>query len=245
MPFYSGFIGQWGHDGHTTGYLKKTQVAYIGTHRHSAGDDEPYEFTYMFKLGIDIPHGATEVVLPDDEHVVLFAATLADDEEGVTAAMPLFEASLLNNGEDYVAADDSPLQPSLLKEAKVIGVSGETNEHERAIYLTDGRDDTKWCDVKPAPNYIVYDLGSQKQVSRWRLLNAGAEDASYITRTCLLQGRNSATEDWQTLDMFDGNRSNQTDRSFSPASVRYVRLFVVSPTQTTGDATRIYEFELY
>ena len=245
VPFYSGFIGQWGHDGHTTGYLKKTQVAYIGTHRHSAGDDEPYEFTYMFKLGIDIPHGATEVVLPDDEHVVLFAATLADDEEGVTAAMPLFEASLLNNGEDYVAADDSPLQPSLLKEAKVIGVSGETNEHERAIYLTDGRDDTKWCDVKPAPNYIVYDLGSQKQVSRWRLLNAGAEDASYITRTCLLQGRNSATEDWQTLDMFDGNRSNQTDRSFSPASVRYVRLFVVSPTQTTGDATRIYEFELY
>ena len=53
------------------------------------------------------------------------------------------------------------------------------------------------------------------------------------------------TEEWQTLDMFDGNRSNYTDRNFAPATVRYLRLFVVAPTQGQDSAARIYEFEVY
>ena len=48
VPSYTGFIGQWGHTGHTEGYLKDSEVAYVGTHRHSSGGDHPYEFTYMF-----------------------------------------------------------------------------------------------------------------------------------------------------------------------------------------------------
>lgn len=44
----------------------------------------------------------------------------------------------------------------------------------------------------------------------------------------------------------DSNRQNDVDRSFLPVSVRYVRLYVVSPTQAVGmDATRIYEFDLW
>ena len=46
--------------------------------------------------------------------------------------------------------------------------------------------------------------------------------------------------------MIDSNRQNDVDRSFLPVSVRYVRLYVVSPTQAVGmDATRIYEFDLW
>lgn len=52
-------------------------MAYVGTHRHSPKCDEPYEFTYMFKFSIDIPKGATYLVLPRNKNVVLFAATLA------------------------------------------------------------------------------------------------------------------------------------------------------------------------
>ena len=33
-------------------------------------------FTYMFKFGIDIPEGAASLILPKNEKVVLFAATL-------------------------------------------------------------------------------------------------------------------------------------------------------------------------
>ncbi len=91
----------------------------------------------------------------------------------------------------------------------------------------------------------MFDLGKSISVKRWRLVNAASEQASYVTRTCLLQGRNSNTEEWRTLDMFDGNRKNVVNRSFDPAEVRYVRLFVVGPTQGLDSAARIYEFELF
>jgi alpha-mannosidase len=69
---------------------------------------------------------------------------------------------------------------------------------------------------------------------------------AYITRTCILQGRSSEQEEWRTLDMLDGNRQNDIDRTFPSAAVRYVRLYVVAPTQAVGmDATRIYEFDLW
>ncbi len=127
----------------------------------------------------------------------------------------------------------------------MLSVSGEVNEWERAANLIDGNTETKWCDSQQAPHYVVYDFQQPTTISHWHLLNAAAEDRSYITRTCLLQGRNSLDEEWQTLDIIDGNRSNIVDRDFQPVSVRYVRLYVVSPTQGRGGASRIYELSIY
>jgi alpha-mannosidase len=45
--------------------------------------------------------------------------------------------------------------------------------------------------------------------------------------------------------MFDGNKNNVVNRSFLPVTVRYVRLFVINPTQGRDAAARIYEFELF
>ena len=244
VPYYTGFIGQWGHDGHTVGYLKDADVAWVGSHRHSADADEPYEFTYMFRVVLDIPKGTREVQLPDDSHIVIFAATMADDEQQVQPAAPLFKTSLLQS--DVEATKQAGVdEPNLLQNATIIGVSGEVNHDERAALLVDGNEETKWCDNQVAPNYVVFDLGKPVPVKRWRLINAAREQSSYITRTCLLQGRNSLEEEWKTLDMFDGNRKNIVDRSFVPSTVRYVRLYVVGPTQDYAPATRIYEFELY
>ena len=246
IPNYTGFIGQWGHDGHTKGFLKDAKVAYVGTHRHSAGDDEPYEYTYMFRIDIPLPNQPCEVQLPNDPHIVIFAATVSDCEPDLQPAAPLFQASLpvIADASEELATPESS-ETNLLKTARIVAVSGECNDNELAINLVDGDEDTKWCDITPAPNYVVFDLGSIQKVSRWRLLHAGAEDFSYITRTCLLQTRCSETEEWTTIDMFDQNRSNVTDRRFTPTDARFVRLFVVGSTQTTGDATRIYEFELF
>ena len=245
VPYYTGFIGQWGHDNHTEGYLKDAEVAYVGSHRHSTTEDEPYEFTYMFRIRIDLPKGTRQVTLPDDGHVVVFAATLANDDEDAVAAQQLFKTSLRNGGKTATGSPKAEREVSLLKSARIVAVSGEVNDAEKATNLTDGRDDTKWCDAKQGPNYVVFDLGKPTLLSRWHLLNAACEHASYVTRTCLLQGRNSETEEWQTLDMFDGNRKDIVDRFFTPATVRYVRLYVVNPTQGSDSAARIYEFELY
>jgi len=247
VPFYSGFIGQWGHDGQTRGHLKQGQVAWVGTHRHSPQGDEAYEFTYMFKLRLNVPKGATQIILPRDEHVVVFAATAAADDLHATAAAPLFCTSNRDDLSYQKSADEAvSLGPSLLKGAQILSYSGYVNESERPEFIADGNPETKWCDTHRAPNYIAFDLGSVQTVSRWHLLNAGSEMQAYVTRTCLLQGRTDEQEEWQTLDMIDGNRQNDIDRTFQPASVRYVRLYVVGPTQEARmDAVRIYEFDLW
>lgn len=100
IPSYTGFIGQWGHTGHTEGYLKDTEIAYVGTHRHSPSGDHPYEFTYMFKFDIDIPEGATSVILPKNDNVVIFAATLVQDaHKPVHVASDLFNTAVPENKE--------------------------------------------------------------------------------------------------------------------------------------------------
>lgn len=45
------------------------------------------KFTYMFKFAFNIPAGATEVVLPDNKNIVIFAATLVDEPYAPTKAV--------------------------------------------------------------------------------------------------------------------------------------------------------------
>lgn len=241
VPYYTGFVGQWGHEGHTKGYLKDAEVACVGTHSHAEYEDRVYEFTYMFKYGIDIPEGATEIILPSDRNVVVFAATAVNEKNTVKPAGKLFRTANKTDGSETDA-----VRTNILKGAKVVAVSGQVNDDEAAVKLVDGDADTKWCDTGKAPNYVAFDLGEEKEFSGWRILNAGAESSNYITRACLLQVRNSQTEEWQTVDMIDGNRSNDVNRSIKPVKARYVRLYVTGPAQGVNDSTvRIYELELY
>lgn len=242
VPDYNEFIGQWGHDGQTAGYMKDAQVAYVGTHRHSATEDDPYEFTYMFKCGVDIPEGARQIVLPKNKHIVIFAMKAVEDGGRVEHASKMFRT---NNRYDRQDVADV-VHTNLLRSAAIIDKSGEVNADEVVANMVDGNPQTKWCDVNDAPNYVAFDLGEEKVFSGWRLLSAGAETSGYITRSCLLQVRNSLTEEWKTVDMLDGNKKNDVVRNVSPTKSRYVRLYVTGPTQSLGhDAARIYEFEIF
>lgn len=99
IPCYTGFIGQWGHTNHTKGFFKPAEIAYIGTHRHIANRDCPYEFTYMFKLGLDIPKGATSIILPKNEKIVLFASTVVQEAlPQIRVASRLFSTSIKEGG---------------------------------------------------------------------------------------------------------------------------------------------------
>lgn len=271
VPNYTGFIGQWGHEGHTRPFFKEGDIAYIGTHRHSGIEDEPFEYTYMFRIGIDIPAGSKAIILGEAQelpntfngrefniprsemrnmprprvassNVVIFAATAVQEGAVASPAGALFRTGNRTNELNATRAQ----RPSVLTGTKVIASSGEYNQREAVSNLIDGNVNTKWCDVNAAPNFAVFDLGEAKTVNGWHMVNAGKESNSYITRACLLQGRNSLTEEWQTLDLLDGNKADDVERSFEPASVRYIRLFVTGPTQEVNDDTvRIYELEVY
>lgn len=242
VPFYGGFVGQWGHKGHTKGYMKPADIAYVGTHTHSSLEDRVYEFGYMFKYCIDLPKGTRSIIMPKDKNVVVFAATLANESDRVIPASRLFNTG--NKVNEYGMADE--IRPSLLNGAKIVASSGEVNKSEAATNLIDGNTETKWCDTKGAPNYVAFDLGQTKTISSWMLVNAGAEASDYITRTALLQVRDNANDEWKTVDMFDGNTKNEVERSFTPVKTRYVRLYIVGPSQDVShDAARVYEFGLF
>ena len=164
VPSYTGFIGQWGHKGHTEGYLKDAEIAYVGTHRHASNGDQPYEFTYMFKFGMDIPKGATSVILPRNEKVVLFAATLvAENEPATTVAGTLFRTNNVSNAAT-AGNDEEAVRENILKRAKIIACSGYTNDEEKPDFLLDGKTDTKWCDVSQTPIWVKH---KTSVVGRW------------------------------------------------------------------------------
>ncbi len=242
VPYFSGFIGQWGHLHHTEGYLKEAEIAHVGTHRHSAESNEAYEFTYMFKFGIDLPKGCSSVTLPSNKNIVLFAATLVQENEPVLAVSELFRTANLKQMQPTPA---SPV--NLLKTAQIIAYSGAVNDKEEARFAIDGDLTTKWCDVNKAPNYIDFDLGESKTVKGWKIINAGIESHSYVTGACFVQGKNKLDEEWQTLDWISRNKKNVVNRQLvQPVSVRYLRLLVTEPNQQANShTTRIYEFEIY
>lgn len=245
IPSYTGFIGQWGHTGHTDGYLKQAEIAYVGTHRHAANGDRPYEFTYMFKFGVDIPKGATRVILPNNEKIVVFAATLVQEKaEPVKAASQLFETALKE--QDKLSGPALP-KKNILEDARISASSGYTNQDELPKFLTDSNTDTKWCNVGATPQFVDFDLGEAKPISSWKMVNAGQENQSWITSDCFLQIKENANEEWKTIDSVRGNSNNVVNRTLpQPVQARYIRLYVTRPEQgLNGNATRIYEFAVY
>ncbi len=244
VPSYTGFIGQWGHKGHTEGYLSDADVAFVGTHRHNSQGDQPYEFTYMFKYAVDIPANAKEIILPDNPDLVIFAATLASGEnkEGEVLSK-LYRTSIDSKQTSMQICENK----NILKKEYLTGWSGFVNEKESPAMMLDGDNTTKWCDVKRIPSYVTFDLQKPQTISGWTLVSAGNEDQSYVTTSCLLQARNDESEEWKTIDTMLGNNRNVVKRKLEkPVDTRYLRLLVVQPEQTAkGLDTRIYEFAVY
>lgn len=245
IPCYTGFIGQWGHTGHTDGFLKQAEIAYVGTHRHASNGDQAYDFTYMFKFGIDIPKGANSIILPNNEKIILFAATLVDEQmQPVKAASQLFQTAIKGQNQQTTTAI---AKENLLKKANVTGCSGYANDKEQPKFLTDENTETKWCDTTSGPHFVDFDLGESKSISSWKLVNAGQEDQSWITSDCFLQTKENASEDWKTVDGVRGNAKNVISKALlQPAQARYIRLYVTRPEQSKeGNALRIYELGVY
>lgn len=103
IPNYSGWIGQWDsrmvngkveNDPNllVPAFLKRTPVAWVGTHRHAKGGDDLYVFTYMFRIAIDVPKGVSWITLPNDPRIKIFAASaVMSQSPDVLPTRPLYE----------------------------------------------------------------------------------------------------------------------------------------------------------
>ena len=246
IPDYSGFVAQWGHTGHTEGFVKEAEYAYVGTHRHGAREnkDLPYEFTYLFNIALDIPAGARSITLPVNRKVMVFAATAVQDDVNTAAPVSdLLRFPLPASPEPELEIG----QASQLARATLSDASGRTNNNEAPAFAVDDDPETKWCDNSAKPEkFIAFDLGGVKTLTRWTVLHAASESQSYVTKAFALQVRNSEDEPWRTVDEVAGNRDNETDRKLSePVHARFVRLNITQGDQVDTNISRIYEFGVY
>jgi alpha-mannosidase len=75
-----------------TGYIKRDNIAWFCSHRHTPTGDDAYQFSYLFKYTLDIPQGAKSIILPDNPSIKIFAMTAADNENDQSIPLqPLYD----------------------------------------------------------------------------------------------------------------------------------------------------------
>ena len=76
------------------GFVKRDEIAWLGTHRHAPEGNQIYIASYIFKYAIDLPAGAKDLLLPSSDHVRILAATAVHEPAHLTAASPLYAVDL-------------------------------------------------------------------------------------------------------------------------------------------------------
>jgi alpha-mannosidase len=74
------------------GYIKPATLAWYASHHHTAeGLNEPYQYSYLFVYGIDLPAHAKTLTLPANEDIRVLAVSVAKEDPQVSAVQPLYD----------------------------------------------------------------------------------------------------------------------------------------------------------
>ncbi len=236
ISYFSNFLGQAGGK-YSTSFFKTDNTAWIGTHRHNGvlNINEPYLFTYLFKYCIKIPLNATELILPVNNKVAVFAITLANNEnDDIVPASDIMD----------IPAQDSVNNSNCNKNNtfnKPATASGQCATSETPAQGVDGNETTKWCHNVAGNKWLEVNMVDSLAICRWRVVHAGSESSNYITKDFKLQRKEDIN--WITIDSVVGNTTNVTDRAIPTCNAKIVRLLVTN--SGSDNAARIYEFQVF
>lgn len=103
---YAEKIGQWNNrlvagtlitdrDQVAPTYINREPVAWYGSHRHNAtGENETYQFTYLYLLRMTIFANSKVITLPNNPNIKLFAATVVNsDYDDIPFVQPLYDVA--------------------------------------------------------------------------------------------------------------------------------------------------------
>ena len=76
------------------GFVKRDEIAWVGTHRHDPSGNQPYIASYLFLYPIDLPSGTRELRLPSDNRIRIMAITLAREQFHLWPATTLYSSDL-------------------------------------------------------------------------------------------------------------------------------------------------------
>ena len=78
--------------GMKAGFVKPATLAWYCSHHHTPeGLNEPYQYSYLFAYGIDLPAGAKTLTLPSNENVRVLAVSVAKEAPQVRPVQPLYD----------------------------------------------------------------------------------------------------------------------------------------------------------
>lgn len=76
------------------GFVKRDEVAYVGTHRHAPDGNQSYIPTYLFLYAIDLRPGIQQVQLPNNNRLRILGVTFVHDRYRLWPATSLYAADL-------------------------------------------------------------------------------------------------------------------------------------------------------
>lgn len=242
VPYYGGTLGQLDSPYNGGTHYRKQDVALTTTHSHhiSGNSDEQYRFLYIYRFAITLPEGASQLKLPSNNSLMVYAATVSD-----TQADDIQPLTTLQTNIDYQElgslSDDGCgewIKPS------TIVASHQNNANESAKMAADRDELTKWCVTASQSQTpcLEYRFSEPREICQWMVLNAGSESDDYVTRACKLQRYDNGK--WIDVDVISGNRDNKIVRGVTPFTTKRVRLQMIQGEQS-GYTTRIYEFGVY
>ena len=242
VPYYGGTLGQLDSPYNGGTHYRKQDVALTTTHSHhiSGNSDEQYRFLYMYRFAMTLPEGASQLILPSNSSLMVYAATVsdtqADDIQPLTTLQTYIDYQELGSLSDDACGEW--IKPS------TIVASHQNNANESAKMAADRDELTKWCVTASQSQtpYLEYRFSEPREICQWMVLNAGSESDDYVTHACKLQ--RYANGKWIDVDVISGNRDNKIVRGVTPFTTDRVRLQMIQGEQS-GYNTRIYEFGVY
>ena len=76
------------------GFVKRDELAWIGTHRHAPNGNQIYVASYLFMYPVDLPRGATTLVLPPNDRIRIMAITAVREPAPARPATLLYATDL-------------------------------------------------------------------------------------------------------------------------------------------------------
>lgn len=153
-------------------YINRAPVAWYGTHRHSeSGENESYQFTYLYLVRLDIPDGAEQLTLPDNPAIRVFAATaVQDNSDAVRPTKPLYDVA-----DATIATIASPWKAFV---DSLVVTMGSPNPGTEVHYTLDGSMPTAESPLYAGPVSIT-----ETATVKARALRAGADDGYVASAT--------------------------------------------------------------
>ena len=246
VPYFSGRVAEPPSCTALTENYRRENIVFASSHAHnvSGKSNQTMQMLYIYKYGIELPEGVTEVSLSaSDRKTFLFAATVASNQaDDIAPFAPLtteVETQQPSLGGEGSEADDR-LVP------KSVTASHQNGTGESAAKANDQDATTKWCATSSQSRtpYLQYVLKDTAIIDRWMVLGAARESGSYVARAFKLQYQ-AADGTWVDADVVQDNQVNKVVRTLQqPITATRVRLQMIQGEQE-GYTTRIYEFAVY